>query len=222
MALHHGSLDRKQRDWVEEQLRHGTLRCVVCTSTLDLGVDFGPVERVLQIGSPKGVARLMQRAGRSGHAPGSTSRVTCVPAHAFELIEAAAAQAAAGSGAIEGRDPIDKPLDVRPARNQHRVLAGGFNADELLREVKSTHAYRELSTPEWEWVWIFITRGGSACGVSGVPQGRTPRWPIRGRDPRIARRHRMTIGTISDDATVLVRFMPANGSGPWKRASHRG
>ncbi|HSF40206.1 MAG TPA: DEAD/DEAH box helicase, partial [Thermoanaerobaculia bacterium] len=87
IALHHGSLDRKVRDWVEDGLREGRLRCVVCTSSLDLGVDFAPVDRVLQVGSPKGIARLVQRAGRSGHRPGLPSRVTCVPTNAFELVE---------------------------------------------------------------------------------------------------------------------------------------
>jgi ATP-dependent Lhr-like helicase len=103
IALHHGSLERDVRDWVESGLRDGKLRAVVCTSSLDLGVDFLPVERVLQIGSPKGVARLLQRAGRSGHAPGRASRVTCVPTHALELIEAAAARRAAAETRVESR-----------------------------------------------------------------------------------------------------------------------
>ena len=99
VAVHHGSLDRAIREEVEDRLRAGrasttTLRCVVCTSSLDLGVDFAPVDQVIQIGSPKGVARLLQRAGRSGHQPGATSRIVCVPSHAFELIEFAAARAA--------------------------------------------------------------------------------------------------------------------------------
>ncbi len=93
IALHHGSLDTEVRTWVERGLKEGRLRAVVCTSSLDLGVDFLPVERVLQLGSPKGVARLMQRAGRSGHAPGRVSRVTCVPTQSLELLEAAAARA---------------------------------------------------------------------------------------------------------------------------------
>jgi ATP-dependent Lhr-like helicase len=100
IALHHGSLDREIRDWVELGLKNGTLKACVCTSSLDLGVDFLPVERVLQVGSPKGVARLLQRAGRSGHAPGRLSRVTCVPTHALELIDAAAARRAASAGRI--------------------------------------------------------------------------------------------------------------------------
>lgn len=112
IALHHGSLERKMRDWVEDGLREGTLRCVVCTSSLDLGVDFTPVDRVIQIGSPKGIARLLQRAGRSGHRPGVPSRITCAPTHAFELVEVAAARDAYVDGAIESRDPLLRPLDL--------------------------------------------------------------------------------------------------------------
>ena len=112
IALHHGSLDPETRSWVEDGLRAGKLRAVVCTSSLDLGVDFSPVDRVLQIGSPRGVARLLQRAGRSGHRPGAVSRVTCVPTHAFELIEAAAARDAIAAGQLEGRTPHRAPIDV--------------------------------------------------------------------------------------------------------------
>ena len=105
IALHHGSLDRKIRRDVETLLRRGKLKCVIATSSLDLGVDFTPVDRVLQIGSPKGVARLLQRAGRSGHQPGVESRVTCVPTHALELIEVAAVRDAIASNAIESNPP---------------------------------------------------------------------------------------------------------------------
>ncbi len=208
MALHHGSLDRAARDWVEDQLRAGTLRCVVCTSSLDLGVDFAPVDRVVQIGSPKGVARLLQRAGRSGHQPGVVSRVTCVPTNALELMEVAAARSAAMAGAIEGRESIRQPLDLLAQHAVSSALGGGFRADELLAEVRTTHAYRDLTRSEWEWVLDFVTRGGEALraypeyrrvsvndGVYTVP------------DAKIARRHRMSVGTISADASMEVRYM---------------
>jgi ATP-dependent Lhr-like helicase len=208
IALHHGSLDRQVRDWVETGLRAGSLRCVVCTSTLDLGVDFAPVDRVLQIGSPKGVGRLLQRAGRSGHQPGQTSRVTCVPTHAFELVEAAAARAAAALGTIEGREPFEKPLDVLAQHAVGSALAGGFQAEALLTEVRTTYSYRNLSTAEWDWVLDFVTRGGEA--LKAYPNYR--RVELRdGRftvtDAKIARRHRLSIGTITSDASVLVRFI---------------
>lgn len=207
IALHHGSLDRKVRDWVEEGLRGGTLRCVVCTSTLDLGVDFAPVDRVLQVGSSKGVARLLQRAGRSGHRPGETSRVTCVPTHAFELVEVAAAREAAARGVIEGREPVAKPLDVLAQHAVGSALASGFSAEQLLAEVRTANAYRDLSGAEWEWVLDFVTRGGEA--LKAYPDYR--RVEVRDGlytvpDPKVARRHRQSVGTITSEASVLVRF----------------
>ncbi|VTS00698.1 dead deah box helicase : DEAD/H associated domain protein OS=Roseiflexus castenholzii (strain DSM 13941 / HLO8) GN=Rcas_1024 PE=4 SV=1: DEAD: Helicase_C: DEAD_assoc [Gemmata massiliana] len=208
VALHHGSLDRKARDWVEDGLRAGTLRCVVCTSTLDLGVDFAPVDRVLQVGSPKGVARLLQRAGRSGHRPGETSRVTCVPTHALELVEVSAARAAAAEGRIECRFSLEKPLDVLAQHCVGSALAGGFRADELLAEVRTARAYRGLARDEWAWVLDFVTRGGEA--LKAYPDYR--RVVVRDgvyavEDARIARRHRLSVGVITSEAAVLVRFL---------------
>jgi ATP-dependent Lhr-like helicase len=113
IALHHGSLDKSVREWVEAGLKAGSLKAVVATSSLDLGVDFLPVERVLQIGSAKGVARLLQRAGRSGHQPGRASRVTLVPTNTLELVEAVAARRAALAGRVEAREAPEAPLDVR-------------------------------------------------------------------------------------------------------------
>src|SRR5262249_21375246 len=159
-ALHHGSLDRARREWVEHGLRNGKLRCVVATSSLDLGVDFSPVDRVLQIGSPKGVARLLQRAGRSGHRPGAVSRVTCVPTNTLELIEVAAARDGAERGAIESRLPIERPLDVLAQHVVTVALGGGFLDEELLGEVRTTRAYAGLSDEEWRWVMDFLSTGG--------------------------------------------------------------
>ena len=129
IALHHGSLDRARREWVENGLRDGRLRCVVATSSLDLGVDFSPVDRVLQIGSPKGVARLLQRAGRSGHRPGAVSRVTCVPTNALELLEVAAARDGVEQAAIESRLPVERPLDVLAQHVVTVALGGGFRPE---------------------------------------------------------------------------------------------
>lgn len=126
VALHHGSLAKEVRAWVEAGLKAGTLKVVVATSSLDLGVDFLPVERVLQIGSPKGIARLLQRAGRSGHQPGRPSRITLVPTHTMELVEAAAARRAAQAGRIERRATPDKPLDVLVQHLVTVALGGGF------------------------------------------------------------------------------------------------
>ncbi len=208
LALHHGSLDRRARDAVEEGLRTGALRCVVCTSSLDLGVDFRPVDRVLQIGSPKGVARLVQRAGRSGHQPGAVSRVTCIPTHAFELVEVAAARRALAANAIEARNPVERPLDLLAQHAVTLAMGGGITRRELLAEARCTHAYRALSEAELDWVLDFVVRGGPALraypeyarveekeGVFGVS------------DRMVAMRHRLSIGTILSDAALTVRYL---------------
>ena len=207
VALHHGSLDADARRWVEAGLKEGRLKAVVATSSLDLGVDFSPVERVLQIGSPKGVARLLQRAGRSGHAPGQTSRVSCVPAHALEFVEAAAARRAAQAGRIESRRPVARPLDVL---TQHLVTiaAGeGFVEAELRAEVMSTEAFRELTDGKWRWALDFVTRGGES--LKAYPEYRRVEevdgWHVV-RDAAIARRHRMSVGTIVSEASIDVRY----------------
>ncbi|URF05627.1 MULTISPECIES: ligase-associated DNA damage response DEXH box helicase [Cupriavidus] len=215
IALHHGSLDRAVRDWVEVHLKNGALRAVVCTSSLDLGVDFLPVERVLQIGSPKGVARLLQRAGRSGHAPGRASRVTVVPTHSLELVEAVAARNAVRAGRIEARESPDKPLDVLVQHLVTVALGGGFRADDLLAEVRTTWAYRALSDEEWQWSLDFVRQGGRT--LSAYPDYRRAMpdeagvWRVP--DARLARRHRMSVGTIVSDATMQVRFWTRAGSG---------
>ena len=208
IALHHGSLDRDTRDWVEDGLRQHTLHAVVCTSSLDLGVDFAPVDRVLQIGSPKGIARLMQRAGRSGHRPGATSRVTCVPTNAFELVEVAAARDAIRQGKIEGKRIIEKPLDVL-AQHAVTLAAGtGFRADELFDEVRTAYSYRHLSEIEWEWVLDFVVRGGNALKAYPQYQRVVERDGLyKIEDLSIARMHRLSIGTIVSDAAVQVQFL---------------
>jgi ATP-dependent Lhr-like helicase len=207
IALHHGSLDRKQRDWVEDGLRDGTLRCVVATSSLDLGVDFSPVDRVLQIGSPKGVARVMQRAGRSGHRPGAVSRITCVPTHTLELLEVAAVRDGIEHRKVESRFPVERPLDVLVQHAVTLAVGGGFDADTLLAEARSTAAYAELRDDEWAWVLDFIARGGSA--LQAYPE--YARVVVRDgvhvvEDATLARRHRMSIGTIVSDAEIAVHF----------------
>ncbi len=208
VALHHGSLDSEVRRWVEAGLKEGRLKAVVATSSLDLGVDFSPVERVLQIGSPKGVARLLQRAGRSGHAPGQVSRVSCVPSHALEFVEAAAARRAAQAGRIESRRPVDRPLDLL-AQHLVTIAAGeGFVEEELKREVLATRAFRDLTEAEWRWAMDFVTRGGEA--LRAYPEYRRVEevdgWHVV-RDAAIAKRHRMSVGTIVSDASMEVRYL---------------
>ncbi len=215
IALHHGSLARAVRDWVEDGLKRGTLKAVVCTSSLDLGVDFLPVERVLQIGSPKGVARLLQRAGRSGHAPGRTSRVTLVPTHALELAESAAAQAAIAASHIEGREAPDKPLDVLVQHLVSMALGGGFRPDELLAEVRQAWSYRQLTNEEWDWALAFVRHGGHSLAAypdyQRVAPDDTGVWRVPSR--RLALRHRLAIGTIVSDASLLVKWWAKGGAG---------
>jgi ATP-dependent Lhr-like helicase len=209
IALHHGSLDRARRDWVEDGLRTGKLRCVVATSSLDLGVDFSPVDRVLQIGSPKGVARLLQRAGRSGHRPGAVSRVTCVPTNTLELIEVAAARDGVRAVSVESRHPVERPLDLLAQHVVTVALGGGFQADELKAEVRTTRSYAGLMDDEWQWVLDFVTRGGDALSAYSEFQ----RVVVRDdglyvvEDRGVARRHRMSIGTIVSDASITVKYV---------------
>ncbi len=218
VALHHGSLDKAVRAWVEAGLKAGQLKAVVATSSLDLGVDFLPVERVLQIGSAKGVARLLQRAGRSGHAPGRESRVTLVPTNTLELVEAAAARAAALAGEVEARLSPDKPLDVLVQHLVTVALGGsldaqgqpcaGFVADELFDEVRSTRAYRTLTRDEFDWALAFVERGGDS--LTAYPEYHRVQF-VEGRwrvpDRGVARRHRLQVGTIVSDAAMAVKWL---------------
>lgn len=208
IGLHHGSMDREKRTWVERELDAGNLHCVVCTSSLDLGVDFFPVEQVLQVGSPKGIARLMQRAGRSGHFPGGKSQLVFVPTHALELVELAAAKDALKRNQIESRIPLINCLDVLA---QHVVtLASGsvLDAAQLYNEVRTTHAFAQLTPIQWQWVLDFVQRGGES--LRAYPDFQRVKQTEEGlvvADDKIAKRHRMSIGTISSDREVLVKFM---------------
>ena len=209
IALHHGSLAREVREWVELGLKSGTLRAVVCTSSLDLGVDFLPVDRVLQIGSAKGIARLLQRAGRSGHAPGRPSRVTLVPTHSLELVEAAAARHAAQAGQVEARHSPREPLDVLVQHLVTIALGGGFVPSELYAEVRTTTAYRELGEANWQWCLDFVRQGGPSLASYPDFQRVAPDehgiWRVP--DARLARRHRVNIGTIVSDASINVQYV---------------
>jgi ATP-dependent Lhr-like helicase len=209
IALHHGSLDRGVREWVELGLKNGELRAVVCTSSLDLGVDFLPVERVLQIGSPKGVARLLQRAGRSGHAPGRPSRLTLVPTHSIEMVEGAAARAAIAAGHIEARTSPEQPLDVLVQHLVTVALGGGFVPQALYAEVRGTAAYARLSSESWDWCLSFVRQGGPSLAAYPDYRRAVPDdegiWRVP--DARLARRHRMNIGTIVSDASMTVQYL---------------
>ena len=208
LALHHGSLDQAMRQQVEQGLREGTVRCVVATSSLDLGVDFPAVDQVIQLGSPKGMARLLQRAGRARHRPGEAGHVLCVPTHGLEVVEYAAARRALAAGRIEARPPPRLALDVLAQHCVTLALGGGFERDALLAEVRATHAFAELTDAHWQAVLDFIMQGGAA--LEHYPDYRRVELDGDGRyrvlDRKIAFRHRLSIGTITSDGHVSVQF----------------
>lgn len=209
LALHHGSLDPALRLAAEEGLREGRLRCVVATSSLDLGVDFPSVDQVLQIGSPKGIARLLQRAGRARHRPGESGHIVCVPSHALELVEYAAARRALAQGHIEARRPLKLSLDVLAQHAVSCALGGGFEPEALLEQVRRTHAFAALDHAHWDGVLEFIVQGGRA--LSQYPDFhkvvRDDDGLYRVHDRRVALRHRLSIGTITSDGSVMVQFL---------------
>ena len=207
IALHHGSIDMEMRTWVEESLHSGLLKAVVCTASLDLGVDFRPVETVIQVGSPKGVARFLQRAGRSGHQPGQVSRIYFLPTHSLELVEAAALKAAKDINFIESRDPRMLCFDVLIQYLCTLAVSDGFRPEDILPEIRSTHCFSDITDDEFNEILYFITSGGSALQqydefkkveiIDGL-------YKIISR--RIAMRHRMHIGTIVSDPMLKVKF----------------
>lgn len=208
MGLHHGSIDRDDRGVLEAGLKSGQARLVVCTSSLDLGVDFGPVERVLQIGSPKGIARLIQRAGRAGHRPGAPCEILCVPTHALELIEIAAAREAVDNKQVEGRSPFHKPLDVLAQHMVTCAIGGSFQVDDLFDEVRTAYAYRDLTRPEFDWALDLVERGGETLkaypNYRKVVRGAHGEYGVT--EKHIATQHRLNVGTITGSETLDIRY----------------
>jgi ATP-dependent helicase Lhr and Lhr-like helicase len=207
IALHHGSIDMELRTWIEDNLHRGNLKAVVCTASLDLGVDFRPVETVIQVGSPKGVARFLQRAGRSGHSHDAISKIYFLPTHSLELVEAAALKMAVAENMIESREPKLLCYDVLLQYLNTIAISDGFFPDTTYEEIISTYCYRYLTKDEWQQILYFITEGGKAMHqyddfkkveiVNGL-------YVINRR--KVAMRHRMHIGTIVSDAMLKVKF----------------
>ena len=220
LALHHGSLAQGTRRRIEESLKAGALKAVVATSSLDLGVDFSPVTQVIQIGGPKGVARARQRAGRSGHHPGGTPRLYCVPTHAFELLEFAALRDALENGDLEPQRGLRKSFDVLTQHVLTRILGEPGTSEALLTEARRTHAFATLSTAELGWVLDHLQRGGPALKAyedyAKIMLNEAGAWTVT--TPRIARRHRLSIGTIVSDALVTLRWRRAAPSARWRSA----
>ncbi|TRX62236.1 ligase-associated DNA damage response DEXH box helicase [Fulvivirga sp. M361] len=208
MAMHHGSISRELRDWVENGLHHEHLKAVVCTSSLDLGVDFRPVETIIQVGSPKGVARFMQRAGRSGHQPGALSKIYFVPTHSLELVEASALREAIAAGIVEDRIPYIRSFDVLIQYLITLAVSDGFKPDDIFSEVTGTFAYSSVSIEEWQWLMQFITTGGTALSAYDEYQKvEIEDGVYKVTNRRIALRHRLSIGTIVSDAALKVKYV---------------
>lgn len=208
IALHHGSIEQELRLWVEEALHTQKLKAVVCTASLDLGVDFRPVDTVIQVGSPKGIARFLQRAGRSGHRPGEISKIYFLPTHSLELVEAAALKTAVTEKAIESKDPLVLCFDVLLQYLCTLACGEGFDPKRIYSEIKSTYCFSDIQEAEWQEILKQITTGGQALQVydefrkveieNGI-------YKINSR--KIAMRHRMHIGTIVSDAMLKVKFI---------------
>lgn len=209
MAMHHGSIDRETRLWVENAIRNEELKVVVCTSSLDLGVDFAPVESIIQVGGPKGVARFMQRAGRSGHQPGKESVIYFLATHAIELIEASALKKAVENSVIEDRVPYLNSWDVLVQYLNTLAVSDGFFPDEIFKEVQGTFSYQTITKENWNWILNFITNGSQSLHAydefKKVEIEEDGRYKINNR--MIAMHHRMQIGTIVGDAVLNVKYM---------------
>lgn len=208
IALHHGSIDMELRNWIEDNLHSGKLKAVVCTASLDLGVDFRPVETVIQVGSPKGVARFLQRAGRSGHQPDAVSRIWFLPTHSLELMEAAALKSAIEEKMIESRIPFTQCYDVLLQYLNTLAISEGFKAEELYKEIRSTFCYRDLTPDEWAQILHFATAGGNAMQqYDDFKKIEIEDGMYRMKSRKLAMRHRMHIGTIVSDAMLKVKFI---------------
>jgi ATP-dependent Lhr-like helicase len=207
MAMHHGSISKEIRAWVEESLYDGRLKAVICTSSLDLGVDFAPVETIIQIGGPKGVARFVQRAGRSGHRPNAISRIYFLPTHSLELIEAAALRQAIQEEYLESKPPLTLCFDVLI---QYLVTLGcgeGFDSLSTYNEVTKTYCFADMTIDEWNWVVRFASTGGhSLRSYDDYRKMSLQDNLYKVTERRIANRHRMSIGTIVSDTLMIVKL----------------
>ena len=214
MAMHHGSLDNELRNWVEAALHAEALKVVVCTSSLDLGVDFRPVDTVVQVGSPKGVARFMQRAGRSGHHPGAISKAYFVPTHSLELLEGAALKEGIKKGIFESRDPMLLTMDVLIQYMVTLAVSDGFRADELFKEVKSTFAFADLTRNEFNQLLDFITNGGKTLAqYDEFLKVEVENGLFKVNSRRVAMRHRLSIGTITSELSIRIKWLSGGSLG---------
>lgn len=207
IAMHHGSVSLELRTWVEENLHQGNLKAVVCTSSLDLGVDFRPVETIIQVGSPKGVARFLQRAGRSGHQPGAPSQIYFVPTHSLEILEGAALREAVNKGFIEERIPYIRSFDVLLQYLMTLAVSDGFDPNTVYKELIQTFSYSSMDQNEFGSLLQFLVHGGKSLSAYDefhrviIEDGI---YKVTSR--RLAMLHRMSIGTISSNQMLHVKY----------------
>ena len=209
IALHHGSLDVEQRRKVEAHMAAGKLKAVVCTSTLDLGIDWGDVDLVVQMGAPKGSSRLIQRIGRSNHRMDEPSRALLAPSNRFEVLECRAAVEAVAAGELDGPGARRGALDVLAQHVMGRACGDGFDGVKLYDEIRVAAPYKDLDWETWERVVDLVATGGYALKtyerfrrIVKFPDGV---WRARNDDVR--RQHRMNIGTIIEDPMISVRMV---------------
>lgn len=207
IALHHGSIDFKQRQAIEAGLKAGEIKWVICTSSLDLGVDFQPVERVVQIGSAKNLARLLQRAGRSAHVPEGTSEVFFLPTHALELLEISAFRRGLAAGMIEARHPLRLSYDVLLQHLVTLACGDGFEPQQTLATVCGTVAFQDCPDEAFSWILNFLEKGGKC--LQAYPRYQKIGWErdrYRISTAQIARMHRMSIGTITSSSQIQIAY----------------
>ncbi len=213
IALHHGSLSREARDKVEAAMLAGKLRAIICTGTLDLGIDWGNVDLVIQIGAPKNIKRLVQRIGRANHRYNAPSRAILVPANRFEVVECRAALEAVYAHQLDGEPRGDGPLDVLCQHILIAAAAGPFDASQLFAEFRRAGPYRALTQDAFGDCLEFCATGGYAFRAYDQWQRLIRRddglWHLR--DPRAARKIRMNLGTIVDTETLAVRLKNRRG-----------
>ena len=208
IAMHHGSIDKKIRLWVEESLRNESLKVVVCTSSLDLGVDFSPVENCIQIGSPKGIGRFIQRAGRSGHQPKAGSSIYFLPTHAMELIESVALQNGIKTQQIEDRIPYLNCYDVLIQFLMTLAVGKGFDPKKIYPVVTSSFCFQTLNQERWQWILNFLIRGSQSLEQYDEYKKLilNENGFLKVANKTIALRHRLSMGTIVSGNDLKIRY----------------
>jgi len=209
IAMHHGSIGKETRLWVEQAIRNESLTAVVATSSLDLGVDFAPVETIIQIGGPKGIAKFLQRAGRSNHRPGEPSVIHFLPTHALELVEASALKRAVKEDVVEDRIPYLLSFDVLIQYLVTLAISNGFFPKEIFSEVKNTFCFQGITDEQWNWCLNFITLGSQSLQAYDEYKKVevTDEGIFKVESRQIAMMHRLSIGTIVSDSMMLVKYV---------------